>query len=100
MNNKHTKGNWRYSEQYALITVSKPGSVEGSKKICDLNENVSFGENEGELKANALLIAAAPDLFQACLDFVAKVDSGKDRSTESYKQMKAAITKATGGNHE
>lgn len=45
--------------------------------------------------ADARLYAAASDLLSACQEFVRKVDAGEARSTRSYKQMKAAITKAT-----
>ena len=47
--------------------------------------------------ANARLIAAAPDLLEAAIEFVRKVDCGEGRSTKSYAQFKAAIAKATGG---
>jgi len=47
-------------------------------------------------EANAHLIAAAPELLKACEDFVAKVDYGAARSTQSYNQMKVAISKARG----
>jgi len=44
---------------------------------------------------NARLIAAAPDLLAACLEFVRKVDAGEARSVRSYAEMKTAIAKAT-----
>ena len=47
-----------------------------------------------ENKANANLIATAPELLEACLEFVRKVDCGEARSIRSYKQMKSAIDKA------
>jgi len=43
------------------------------------------------------LIAAAPDLLEACKEFVRKVDCGEARSVRSYAQMKAAIRKAEEG---
>lgn len=49
------------------------------------------------MAANARLIAAAPDLLEAAIEFVRKVDCGEGRSTKSYAQFKAAIAKATGG---
>ena len=49
----------------------------------------------GECAANARLIAAAPDLLAACLEFCRKVDAGEARSKRSYEQMAAAIEKAT-----
>lgn len=62
---KITEGNWRYSTAFKTVTTSRPGILEGSKCICDLNINVSFGENEGEVDANGHLISAAPKLLKA-----------------------------------
>jgi len=39
---------------------------------------------------------AARDLYEACKQFVAKVESSRARSLNSYMQMKAAIAKADG----
>lgn len=55
-----------------------------------------YGGKNSVAEANARLIAAAPDLFEACREFVRKVDVGEARSTRSYAQMKAALSKATG----
>lgn len=49
---------------------------------------------EDEVESNAALISAAPDLLDACKEFVRKCECGEARSTRSYAQMKAAITKA------
>jgi hypothetical protein len=43
----------------------------------------------------ARLIAAAPCLLEAAVEFVRKVDAGEARSTKSYAAFKAAILKAT-----
>ena len=47
-------------------------------------------------KANAHLISAARDLYEACAEFVRKVDAGEAKSTNSYRQMKSALAKARG----
>lgn len=44
---------------------------------------------------NVKLICAAHDLLAACQEFCRKVDAGEARSKSSYKQMAAAIEKAT-----
>ena len=49
-----------------------------------------------ESQANARLIAAAPDLLEACREFVRKCECGQAVSSASYQQMKAAIAKAEG----
>ena len=46
-------------------------------------------------KKHAHLISAAPDLYEACAEFVRKVDAREARSTSSYNQMKAALSKAS-----
>lgn len=45
--------------------------------------------------ANAHVMAAGPELLAACKEFVRKVEDGEAKSTRSYRQMKAAIAKAT-----
>ena len=42
------------------------------------------------------LIAAAPDLLDAAIEFCRKVESGEARSSKSYAAFKSAIAKATG----
>jgi hypothetical protein len=59
---KHTKGNWRTSKKFDEITVSKPGILEGSKSIAMVSD---FSKSKEEVKANAILMAAAPELFEA-----------------------------------
>jgi hypothetical protein len=39
---------------------------------------------------------AALDLYEACKDFIKKVEACQARSAKSYAQMKAAIAKAEG----
>lgn len=53
------------------------------------------GYDESKCVQNAKLIAAAPDLYAACKEFVRKVEAGEAKTTTSYEQMKAAIKKAT-----
>jgi len=84
---KHTPGPWEvlpvFDEPFAI--VARGNSVATLQwELCEDRE-----------KANAALIAAAPELLAACQEFVRKVDEGTARSTRSYEQMKAAIAKAT-----
>lgn len=51
------QGTWRYSE-YGVITTSRPGIIEGSKTICDVNKN---HENWEE---HAKAILALPKLLK------------------------------------
>lgn len=58
--------------------------------VCSLETPVS----QDYFTAN--LIAAAPELYEACVEFVRKVERGEARSTKSYEQMRQAIAKANG----
>lgn len=65
---KHTPGEWNIIKVYdgtsmQLITAAIYAHPRESVKICDMNpQNLCAGENE----ANANLIAAAPELLEAC----------------------------------
>ena len=48
-----------------------------------------------EAEANATLIAAAPDLFAACQEFIRKYEYGDAQSELLYKNMKDTIEKAS-----
>lgn len=61
MKTRHTSEEWRVSEQYALVTTSKPGIIEGDKTICELG---THGKDKDEIMANAKLIAAAPKMLE------------------------------------
>lgn len=91
MTQKHTLGPW--------VILDEPNR-HGSYLIYDKNE-YGIGEawnisEDIQNYANARLMAAAPDLLEACIQFVRKVECGKARSKKSYEQMKKAIAKAEG----
>lgn len=91
----HTPGPWKidYADTITVREEAKNG------RICSLYMLMpgNYGRRSPrEVEANARLIAAAPDLLDACKEFVRKVESGEARSTRSYQQMKAAIAKAEG----
>ena len=82
---KHTQGEW----------ITKEGQIYPQETGKTLALIPYFDKDNEEQQANAKLIAAAPELLDACIEFVRKVDCGMARSTKSYKQMKEAIQKAT-----
>ena len=85
---KHTPGPWEMDGSGAVFGPDgDPIMTCGLYAVC-------FGEGSEEGYANARLIAAAPDLLAACVEFVRKVECGEARSKRSYAQMKAAIKKA------
>jgi hypothetical protein len=83
---KHTPGPWSTGIVFGFTEVVAP----------TLNVANIRGSTIPEQEANARLIAAAPDLLEACAEFVRKCNCGEARSTRSYAQMQAAIAKATG----
>lgn len=91
---KHTPGPWKFTDGTITYTQFNIETEE-------YHHNGFIGEIGGgnqrneEIKANAKLIAAAPDLLAACVEFVRKCECGEAWSTRSYNQMKEAIKKAT-----
>jgi len=86
---KGTKGEW---ETGLFPNLNHPHRTvltkEGSLEICTINLDTA------EVRANAKLIAASPDLLKACIEFLKKCDNGTARSVKSYKQMSYAVNKA------
>ncbi len=73
---KHTKGNWNWfinnGDKYLVESHSKEKEL--SIDICMLGDTVL--DDESEIKANAKLIAAAPDLLAALRQTVKLLDPG------------------------
>ena len=79
---QHTNGPWRCKEQW------------GYYKIYSRIEGVSVVHGiDPKAKANARLISAAPDMFQA---LQAIVDAFGDQNSLLIDQCKAALAKAEG----
>jgi hypothetical protein len=91
----HTPGPWLY--QYSPYTAQDGHEipafeVQGDEyKVCDTNEDRPAAEQQ----ANALLIAAAPDLLEAAEKVIAAWESGGLAS--AVRQLDAAIELAKGG---
>ena len=100
MGAKHTPGPWRFSDTMggAQVTTSRIGILEGSKRICTISD---FDKEVRVIHANGKLIAAAPDLLEACqrfMDLFSDCDMRpEDESHEVATIIRAAISKATGG---
>jgi hypothetical protein len=88
---EHTPGPWRIVKVFGKCkrrVLSEQGSV-----LADIHNRREFQERGGdEMKANAALIAAAPDLLAALI----KVVSVADRQTVEFDAARAAIAKARG----
>ena len=90
---EYTKGPWwRPKTNGETIIVGGDYADEGEP---DLIITVQSSSNELN-QLNARLIAAAPELYEACREFVRKCECGEARSRRSYAQMKAAIANAEG----
>jgi hypothetical protein len=98
-NEKFTPGPWALTEEYKHLPYRQSVYTIADGITDDIIcHSPLTEEHPGCLvnwEANAKLIAAAPDLFAACVEFCRKVEAGEARSTASYEQMKAAIEKAT-----
>lgn len=58
-------GVWRYSEQFMEVTTSKPGILEGSKRVCDVANPL---KPQKEVEENGKTIAMVPDMIRALRD--------------------------------
>ena len=98
MNTKHTPGPW----------VVKHGRdvFKGSRRICNVNAGIelAIGASMNTAEANARLIAAAPDLLEASIEYLAAGENSMNtdddiaamiRFGKAEKSMRAAIAKAT-----
>jgi len=79
-------GEWTY----VIKTASNPG-----KHIATINKYAKCGDWSCA-EENMNLLAAAPELLAACVEFVRKCECGQARSKASYAEMKAAIAKSQG----
>ena len=88
---KHTKGPWRISDDHFIVA----DKGEKYQNICRLN---GMDRHEAS-EANAMLIAASPDLLEALKRYV-EWQEGKfdaiDIEAEILAPAKAAIAKAEG----
>lgn len=83
---EHTKGPWKLFEKYIPYEYDYFYVKTKAKCIC----SISFTKDE-EQRANAHLIAAAPDLLEACKATLEAIQGADDYLERKIKQ---AITKA------
>ncbi len=92
MNTKHTPGPWAVqtytSGEVAVLHDPGTGFV---RLVCFVNPSFI----EGVRGANARLIAAAPELLESLVEFIAGADAGMI-SVATDKKARAAIAKARG----
>lgn len=100
---KGTKGVWELKPNDFYIEVRNISEDEKTVFNCNVflnretddclqHESDSLCE---ENLANAKLIASAPEILAAMIEFVERVDKGEVRSTKTYNKFKELINKAT-----
>jgi hypothetical protein len=106
-NNKHTPGPWSrtFGATGKLAVRAKDGHI--CKMIQPVFYNGQTDRHEEEMitmYADAHLIAAAPELLEACIALVARMESVQDpgyyRTCSDVETAKKAISKARGNDNE
>lgn len=64
---------------------------------CNIYLNRGVGQTEQEARANIRLVAAAPELLEACKAALAKLESLHEEHNRTGVMLEDAIQKATGG---
>jgi hypothetical protein len=91
---KHTPGPWRVDGTQTLYieAVVRPGWLQEVAAVGPTEADSGYGEQQ---KANARLIASAPDLLDA-LKRIIDADDSKELTQHDIELGRAAIAKATG----
>lgn len=96
---KHTPGPWKWATigDYAYV-IGKPewpcrsNGINGEWEVAQVDDLI--GEHDAEVKANARLIAAAPELLDAAREALFYI-TDIDNAHRSVKLLRAAIAKAS-----
>jgi hypothetical protein len=93
----HTKGNWKWKQdrgnniyEYSVFIADSAGD----KIIAKLDGWTMRSSPVEEIKANARLIAASPDLLEACKAAYNEVKLMKTRKLDVLPMIEKAIAKA------
>ena len=99
MNNRqiaHTPGPWKVVENVNLVKVIfQPGDGLHST-VAQCFDNAICNEHGGTALANARLIAAVPELLEACVSVMQDWQDEGDIDASTITAIQAAITKARG----
>ncbi len=101
---KHTPGPWEYvreTEHMGGYPCNVSHKVKVGQELLTVGcHGYGWGEPEKEIEANAHLVAAAPELLEACKDALAFVEEldrrGIAQEWSGEGALKAAIEKAEG----
>ena len=91
---KHTPGPWKVYGDYIVPASSKPNKygMQSGEYIAQHYDTIGCGTK----KANAHLIAAAPELLEACIEALYWLDVSSRGEEECAKKLQAAIDRAEG----
>lgn len=97
---KRTPGTWHVDGFNLTSVIAKKEGDRHYEHVCSCNFGYHSNESDFELnKANARLIAAAPELLDACQKFIELFQDSdmrpEDECSELYYIIEAAIKKAT-----
>jgi hypothetical protein len=95
---EHTPGPWSYEESKTdggnlFLAISSANA-----ELRDSRDVAYLTLRQAEIRANARLIAAAPDMLAALQSVIHDLsyDEGRDLAASTIEQVRAAIRKATG----
>lgn len=91
MNTQHTPGPWEAMDSVRYDNIVRCCVMKDGKSICD-TARTYYGQDDNVAKANARIIAAAPELLEACRACLLRDDIASD---ELGDMLRAAIAKAT-----
>jgi hypothetical protein len=101
MMEKHTKGPWNTFEYQCRSVIGVARQGDDSFTICEVNPDLESEQGYQIAEANARLIAAAPDLLEACRLAVDAYAQGPDPRAVRFAMdsaidyIRTAIAKAT-----
>ena len=95
MNAKHTPGPWEAVGNLVRSPMVQPQGLSKGVQIAECRDAYFLSHTE-ESKANARLIAAAPELLEALQEMVSLVEMVIPFDGPQQRKARAAITKATG----
>lgn len=96
----HTPGPWTHDEVRTQVgrafRIGTSEMLQAGKGCCIIYDDYPSGEKSEQRKANAELITAAPDLYEALKDIMELYGPGTLATEEIYDKACRALSKAQG----
>jgi hypothetical protein len=93
---KFTPGPWKWTDSYKSDDGRDTWSLLGNEGYGILSCDGEGNSPQNVNNADAHLIAAAPDMYEAMQEFCDRVDRGEVRSKYTYGKFKEVLRKARG----